>query len=66
MKRYPEGGADMVFDDVDDFLIFEDSRAMRGSAYYNDKVRVRSASREGHEPGTRWTHLGFRPARTFR
>jgi serine/threonine protein kinase/formylglycine-generating enzyme required for sulfatase activity len=42
------------------------SRVLRGGAFYDDAWGARSASRGGLVPATRSRHVGFRVARTYR
>jgi formylglycine-generating enzyme required for sulfatase activity len=44
----------------------EDSRLLRGGAFYCAAEYARSAGRNGHAAATRFYGFGFRPARTFR
>jgi formylglycine-generating enzyme required for sulfatase activity len=66
-ENYPAGQGGKAYDDKEGALTIniQDSRVMRGGSFTNQAVIVRSATRSGNVPSTRFNIFGFRPARTF-
>jgi formylglycine-generating enzyme required for sulfatase activity len=56
-----------VFEDIPLTQPVEDAvrRVLRGGAFYNLTVVMRSADRYNHHPADRNSRIGFRPARTW-
>jgi formylglycine-generating enzyme required for sulfatase activity len=65
-KEYGKAESGMMDDKEDKTDINNlDSRVLRGGSFYFDAVYVRSAVRFRYVPTSRFTSVGFRPARTF-
>ena len=62
----PEAFMDIKDLQKDDIMDIRSGRPMRGGAFLNYALLVRSACRSGDGPAGRFIHFGFRPARTFR
>jgi formylglycine-generating enzyme required for sulfatase activity len=65
-RRYPDADGRMSEDSGTTSPVVEgDRRVLRGGAYFNPPVTVRSAFRNFDTPSTRYGLIGFRPARTY-
>jgi formylglycine-generating enzyme required for sulfatase activity len=53
-------------EDIKDLISPKESRLLRGGAFYDGAVDVRSSFRHWFVPAFRVVNFGFRPARTFR
>jgi serine/threonine protein kinase/formylglycine-generating enzyme required for sulfatase activity len=66
-SRYPQAKADEVVEDKEGILDIDrnDSRVLRGGAFFNHASLVRCADHGRLVPALRSITVGFRPARTF-
>jgi formylglycine-generating enzyme required for sulfatase activity len=64
-QNRPDDFPDMRDRDTDDKADNKSSRSLRGGAFHLLPLDLRSASRYGYVPASRYPHVGFRPARTF-
>jgi formylglycine-generating enzyme required for sulfatase activity len=68
MAYYPTAAEGKAVEDVEDTKDITDklNRVLRGGSFFSQPRNVRSADRNWNVPTTRFTGVGFRPARTFR